>query len=475
MQGDCLIIIYFDKFDKTVQEIQSIIYEGVETSESYFIYCILEKRKFEEKTNQDLLIPLAESLYKNLLLLGFDSKLSLNEFRHSLGQKINTFKCSQYQEIILSCLKKDFALASCEVLALAFYDFDQYKTQKEEAKEKKITLINENISDEEIQKISIQCDCANWARDLVNTPAKDLTPSDLATISNDLADQFNLKIQIFGQKDIEKLGMGALQAVSYGSSQEAKFIILQYQPKTAKKHIALVGKGITFDSGGLSLKPSNFMIPMKTDMAGAATVLGAFRSLVALKTNIQISCVIPTSENMIDGDSIKLGDVVTAYNGKTIEIHNSDAEGRLALADALAYTEDKLKPDMIVDVATLTGAVKVCLGNEFAGLMTNDDKLCKELIESGKQTNEPLWQLPLTQYHKDLMKGKLADLCNIASKPVAGTSCAGAFLKNFVEKTPWAHLDIAGVARECQTAYLSHHGATGFGVRLLSQWALNIA
>ena len=467
---DCLICFTFKNFN--IKELNSNL--KLNENDTNCLQQIVNNKNFRGKENETIFLPLPLTHYGAIYIIGLgDNSLSLNSLRELWGKKIEFIKNEKFDKVAFWGLDSTQSLALGEVTLLSFYDFNYYKTKKNSHSLAKLILCTQ-IKASNIKKLEIQCTTTNWARDLINTPAKDLTPSKLALISKDMAKTFQLDYEILGEKEMKALGMGALQAVSLGSPQEAKLIILKYKSKKANQHIALVGKGVTFDSGGLSLKPNNAMIPMKTDMAGAATVLGAFRNLVELKPNVNITCVIPTTENMIDGKSIKLGDVIKAYNGKTIEIHNSDAEGRLILADALAYTEDKIAPDIIVDVATLTGAVKVCLGNQHAGLITHDNNLAKQLKKAGEQTNEPLWQLPLTKYHQNLMKGNIADLCNVASKPVAGTSTAAAFLENFVEKTTWAHIDIAGVAREFECSYLSHHGATGFGVRLLSQWILNL-
>jgi leucyl aminopeptidase len=267
--------------------------------------------------------------------------------------------------------------------------------------------------------------------------------------------------------------MNALLGVARGSAQPPRLIILEHHYSDDVKTVALVGKGVTFDTGGISIKPAASMHEMKYDMCGAAAVLCAFMTLAELRPAINVIAVVPAAENMTGDAAQRPGDIVRAYNGKTIEVHNTDAEGRLILADAMAYAVDKYKPAAMVDAATLTGACVVALGFYAAGLFTNNQELADSLIAAGNATGERLWQLPLWPDYEKLIEGTHADLCNIGPRE-GGAISAAAFLKEFVGDTPWAHLDIAGTAWGVKNIpYWSTDHATGFGVRLLTNWVLN--
>jgi len=361
------------------------------------------------------------------------------------------------------------ALAIAEATILGLYQFTHYKTVDKE-KIKKIDsmiLIGNNAEQisKGINKAMILTECTNLVRDLVNEPSNVVTPSHLAAIAEKMAKELPLKTQIFDKKQLEKLGMNAILAVTKGSAEEPKFIVLSYQ--NGKKSMAIVGKGITFDSGGLSLKPEEHMEDMKIDMAGAATVLATMKAAAMLKLPITLFGVIPTCENMPSGTAVKPGDIVTGFNGKTIEILNTDAEGRLVLSDALAYTEKELHPELAIDLATLTGAVIVALGSHAAGMMGTDQKNMDLLVEAGEETFERVWQLPLWDEYKENMKSDLADVRNISKIKEAGSITGAIFLQNFIDSMPWIHLDIAGTASLNDEREYLPKGGTGYGVRLL--------
>lgn len=273
-----------------------------------------------------------------------------------------------------------------------------------------------------------------------------------------------------------KLGMNAILGVARGSEQRANLMVLRYESPGAKRTLAVVGKGVTFDTGGISIKPSESMHEMKYDMSGAAAVLGAMRAIAALKPAINIIALAPAVENMPGANAQRPGDIVKAYNGKTIEVLNTDAEGRLVLADALAYAVDKFKPDCIVDLATLTGACVTALGHYAAGVTATDDALYEALCRASDVSGERIWRLPLWEDYDKLIEGTHADLANIGPRGEAGSIIGGCFLKHFVGDTPWAHLDIAGAAWGGKNiSYLRDKDASGFGVRLLTQWILDQA
>ena len=309
------------------------------------------------------------------------------------------------------------------------------------------------------------------SRRLQDTPANKMRPKDMVAEARKIARLSpRISVKAIDEKGMAKLKMGSLLSVSQGSAEPAYLIHLVYKPaKKAKRRICLVGKGLTFDSGGISIKPSARMDEMKYDMSGGAAVLGTFHSLAALNPDVEVHGLVPTSENLLNGEAVKPGDVVTACNGLTIEVLNTDAEGRLILADALAYAEETIKPDAMIDLATLTGAVVVALGHELTGVMGNDQALIDALVASGEETSEAVWPLPIVDFHKKDMKGEVGDLRNISSPGTgAGSSTAGAFLSNFVGEIPWAHLDIAGTAWGASDRdYQGGPKGTGVGVRLL--------
>ncbi len=309
------------------------------------------------------------------------------------------------------------------------------------------------------------------AKDLANLPGNVCTPTYLADQAIRLADRFStVKVTILEESDMEKLGMGALLSVSRGSRQPAKLIVLEYLGAKAKdKPITLVGKGLTFDAGGISLKPAQNMDEMKYDMCGGASVLGTLLAAAEMALPLNLVGVIPASENLPDGEANKPGDIVKSMAGKTVEILNTDAEGRLILCDALTFTE-RYDPELVIDIATLTGACVVALGHHASGLLGNDDKLCQALLKAGRTSLDRAWQLPLWEDYQDQLKSNFADMANIGGRD-AGTITAACFLSRFTEKFQWAHLDIAG------TAWISgqNKGATGRPVPLLTQFLLDRA
>lgn len=304
-------------------------------------------------------------------------------------------------------------------------------------------------------------------RDLVNEPPSVMNPVRMEQEAKKLAGR-GVSVEVFDTKQLEKLGMNAILGVGAGGAVPPRLIHLHYKPATkAKKKIALVGKGITFDSGGLSLKPSNNMETMKMDMAGAAAILGIFKVLPDLKLPVEVEGLLATAENMPSGRAIKPGDVLKAYNGKTIEVLNTDAEGRLVLSDALSYACDKLKPDAVIDIATLTGACIIALGSAVSGVMGNNPRLLRDLQTAAEKSSEKFWELPLVKEYAEEIKSKVADIKNIAGKREAGAIIGGLFLQEFVDSAAWAHLDIAGPAWADSDLPYAPTGATGHPVRTL--------
>jgi leucyl aminopeptidase len=359
---------------------------------------------------------------------------------------------------------------------LGAYSFDRFKGQGADPEdspppgiESLILLAPQGVA-AAAQVARIYAEAQNRARDLQSTPANVATPSFLAARAEEIAAAADsLSVEALGREQIFAKGMGGLAAVSQGSEQDPRLIVLRYSGGGAGPTLGLVGKGVTFDSGGISLKPGAGMQEMKMDMSGAAAVLEAVAAIAELGLQLDLVAVVPATENMPSGTAIKPGDVITQYNGVTVEVNNTDAEGRLILADALAYAVE-LGAERIVDLATLTGAVVIALGSTYAAVVSNDDTLAAEVARASETSGELTWRLPLHPEFKALMKGTVADLSNLASKRKAGTITAASFLEEFVGETPWAHVDIAGTAWDVGREYTGSD-ASGFGVRLLVELA----
>ena len=356
-------------------------------------------------------------------------------------------------------------------LKLKSYEFKKYLTKKN----KKIISINisgnkNKPSTQNQLKFRALEEGTFYARDLVSEPGNILHPDEYAKRLSSLRKD-GLKVNIYDEKKLKKLGMHALLGVGQGSIRGSYLVTMEWSGlKNNSKPLAFVGKGVCFDTGGYSLKPAKFMEDMTYDMAGSATVVGLMKSLALRKAKINAVGVVGLVENMVSGNAQRPGDIVKSYSGKTIEILNTDAEGRLVLADALTFTEKKFKPKFIIDLATLTGAIIVSLGSEYAGLFSNDDELSKQIFEAGETVNEKVWRMPLHKNYDKLMNSKNADVQNINYVGGAGSTTAAQFLQRFIlNKTPWAHLDIAGMAFSKYGGALNSGGATGFGVRLLNQ------
>jgi leucyl aminopeptidase len=366
---------------------------------------------------------------------------------------------------------KNFAGYFLHGLKLKSYEFNIYKSKKN----KKTVFINvignkNRISTQDQLRFRALEEGTFFARDLVSEPGNILHPDEYAKRINSLK-KFGLKVNIYDEKKLKKLGMNALLGVGQGSIRGSYLVTMEWNgAKNNSKPLAFVGKGVCFDTGGISLKPAKFMEDMTYDMAGSATVVGLMKNLAVRKAKINAVGVVGLVENMPGGNAQRPGDIVKSYSGKTIEILNTDAEGRLVLADALTFTEKKFKPEFMVDLATLTGAIIVSLGSEYAGLFSNNDKLSKQLLDAGQKVDEKLWRMPLHKNFDKLIDSKNADMQNINYVGGAGSTTAAQFLQRFVlNKTPWAHLDIAGMAFSKYGGALNSGGATGYGVRLLNK------
>jgi leucyl aminopeptidase len=355
---------------------------------------------------------------------------------------------------------------------MGLFEPDKYRKDKEKREIKSATIVIEGADKKAVQRGAergrIIGESANFTRDLANEPGRYLTPTILADRARQMAKEFGLSFDALDQKRMEKLGMGSLLGVSRGSDEPPRLIVLKYEPsRRARKGelLALVGKGITFDSGGISLKPGENMELMKYDMTGAATVIGTMRAIAQLRPSVPVLGVAPCCENLPSGKATKPGDVLEAMTGKTIEVINTDAEGRLVLADAIAYSK-KLGATRIVDMATLTGAVSIALGDVNTAILGTDQELIDSVIAAGKEVGEKFWQLPLDEEYTRQIKSDIADIRNVGGKK-AGTITAAAFLKEFAEDTPWAHLDIAGTAWGDPATPYRAKGPTGIAVRTL--------
>ncbi|HTP55161.1 MAG TPA: leucyl aminopeptidase [Thermoplasmata archaeon] len=374
------------------------------------------------------------------------------------------------------------ARALVDGAVLGAYEFVKYRSSSDGGvEESAIHLGEELIRDEAVVKKAVVdeltlADTVVWTRDIANLPADTATPERLAEEARALGKEFGLKVTVFDEKKLAEMGCGGILAVGLGSSHPPRMIVIEYPGGSRRgRTVAVVGKGITFDSGGISLKPGARMGEMKFDKSGAVATLGILRAAAALEIGPRVVGILCCAENLPSGTAYRPGDVVRTLSGKTIEVLNTDAEGRVVLSDGLAYAVQQYKPDEVIDIATLTGAQVVALGDDTAGFVANDDRLAQGILTASAATGEPFWRMPLTDFHRELVKSDIGDVRNSTEIPVAGMLTAAAFLETFVGTTPWAHLDIAGPAytnpltRKYQPAY-QNIGATGFAVRTVVRY-----
>ena len=414
---------------------------------------------------------------KYVILIYLENSL-LNVDIENLGAKFYDFiKNENINRVVIDLdnqnfdLKKNFINYFIHGFKLKSYEFNFYKfnSKKYNIEFKIISSKVSNIIRDNKRFEAIEVG-TNFARDLVSEPPNVLFPQEYVNRLTKLK-KLGVRVNVYNEAKLKKLGMNSLLGVGRGSDKESFLVTLEWygDKKNKKSPLSFVGKGVCFDTGGISLKPAKFMEEMRYDMAGSAVVAGLIQSLALRKAKINAVGVVGLVENMPGGNAQRPGDIVKAFNGKTIEVLNTDAEGRLVLADALSFTEKKYNPKFIIDLATLTGAIIIALGEEYAGLFSNNDELSKKLFDAGQKVNEKVWRLPLHKNYDKLMNSKIADIQNINYSGGAGSITAAQFLQRFVEKTPWAHLDIAGMAFSKKAANLNPGGATGFGVRLLNQ------
>ncbi len=363
------------------------------------------------------------------------------------------------------------AQATVEGTLLGLYRFEKFKKPEEPIKLERLRIIEHSAEKLEQLKLGAQrgqiiAESVCFARDLANEPGQSLTPRELARRAQEFAQDLGLRCEVFDENALERLGMGGILSVGKGSNEPPRFIVLEYNLTKNSRPIVLVGKGITFDSGGISIKPREGMEAMKYDMSGAAAVIGTMRAIALLKLPISAVGLIAAAENLPSGKALKPGDVIKISNNKTVEVTNTDAEGRLVLADALVYAQ-RYNPQAVIDLATLTGACTIALGKEAAGLFSNDETLAQKIQRAAQQSGERVWPLPIYDEYKELIKSEIADIKNSTNKgPQAGAAIGAIFLQEFVSY-PWAHLDIAGVAYDVESRLYHAKGATGYGVRLL--------
>ncbi|MEM4359244.1 MAG: leucyl aminopeptidase [Candidatus Bilamarchaeaceae archaeon] len=429
-----------------------------------------DAKSFEGKLCEVYSAPAERAPYSRLAFvsLGPKEEFEPDYLRRAAGTAIRFSKVMKKTDI--GFFVPDIAHAAkllTEGALLADFKFLKLKTKIEEKSINSLTLVSKKDVSEEVRIGRILAECQNYARELGEQPANIMTPKAIAAQALALARKYNLHAKVFDESALRKAGMNALLAVARGSVEEPRFVVLEY--KGAKKPFcAVVGKGVTFDSGGISLKPSAKMHEMKYDKSGALAALAVIRAVAELKLPIRIMALLPLAENMPSGTAQHPGDIWTAYNGKTIEVLNTDAEGRLILADALAYAAEQ-KPDAIIDLATLTGAIIVALGRHAIGMFSNDEQLAKLFQESGHATCERVWPFPLWKEYSEMMKSDYADIKNISDTGEAGSITGAVFLKEFVGDAKWVHLDIAGVANITTSHPYLEKGASGIGVRLLTE------
>ena len=466
--SELLVIGYFNNFD-------------ISKSASYLVeedlHMISEASKVDlgkDKKDKNLFI-YGSGSFKRILFycLGDKDKITNDRLRGHGSKLFNLVNDAQISSMVID--SKSFSMSNnlkaqsfLEGVMLGSYTFEEYKSKKGNKSFLDSFSLMGAIDKNIINKSEVLSQSVCFARDLGNHPANILTPTYLANEAKRISKSKNMNCTIFDVSKFEKMGLGSFYGVARGAKEPAKMIIVEYNGGSkSEKPIALVGKGLTFDTGGISLKPGAKMDEMKFDMCGGATVMGVMNAVSILQPKVNIVFAIGSTENMPGSDAQRPGDIVTAYNGKTIEVLNTDAEGRLVLADVLSYVDKNYKPEFMIDFATLTGAVLVALGHRASGLMGNDENLIDKIKKSSEATDEKVWELPLwSEYSRDI-KGKYADIQNLGTAG-AGTITAGAFLKEFVGDTPWCHLDIAGTAwGPKEPGYQPKIGATGVAVRLI--------
>ncbi|MBN4054548.1 leucyl aminopeptidase [Nitrospira defluvii] len=486
-KADILLLGYFEDEDP------GGIFATIDRAMKGNIRKIIAVEGFKGNFLQTIMVRLEGRMgIERLLLIGLGKRKELTEdrVRQAMGrgsaaaQKIGLRRLLVYSDpkVLKKTTPRRLAQTVVEGLMLALYTFDRFKTEKPKMPmiEECVLLVPERTQIISAEKGALRgkiiAEGVHYVRDLCTLPSNIVTPSYLAKEAKAIADAGEMEIEVLERADIETLGMGSFQAVAQGTVEPPKFIVMVYRGTGGRKQrpVALIGKSVTFDTGGISLKPSADMGLMKYDMTGGATVLGVMKVLGQLRLPIDVVAILPATDNMPSGSAVHPGDVVTSLSGKTIEIDNTDAEGRLCLADALTYAL-RYKPTVMIDLATLTGACVVALGQHAIGLMGNNDQLISQIQSTGEETGERLWPLPLWEDYFNQIEGSIADLKNVGGRG-AGTITAGLFLKQFVGDVPWVHLDIAGTSwySDGRHPYIPK-GATGVGLRLLTEYLTKLS
>lgn len=438
----------------------------------------IKKGEFEGNEGQIFSVKtLGKTKFDRLLLIGLGEgkEITLNSFRAAAGTVVRHAKSTKCPSAAIYLpehfSKPEYAQALAEGAILANYKFTKFKTKKEDKdgfEFKSLVLIGNSPLNPAIEKGTVLANAQNYVREIDEHPANLMTPAKLGEIAKTLGKEKKVEVKVYGKDEIRKMGMNGILAVNQGSDLPPVFTVMEYN-KNRKDlpFYCVIGKGITFDSGGISIKPSKGMHEMKYDKTGAVVTLGIMKAAAELKLPIHLMCIFPATENMPSGSAQKPGDIITAYGGRTIEVLNTDAEGRLILADALAFAAEK-KPDGIIDLATLTGAITICLGPLAAGLFSNDDRLAGAIEMAGEATHERVWRMPIWKEYGEFIKADFADIKNIGSEiGEASSITASKFLQEFVGESKWAHLDIAGVDMVRGSHPYLERGASGIGVRLV--------
>lgn len=447
------------------------------------IRTLLEQEDFRGESGQTEMLHLGDSApVKRLLVVGLGKRddFTLDKARQAAGnavrgaqaRRIKDFAVEMFGQGVLDNSADELAQGITEGLILGSYQFTEYKTQDTDKLffARTAAILTKEEVESAVNKGMAIAKATAFVRDVAMHPSNVMTPSRLSEEAEQIAKVGGFKYRVYDRDEFEQMGMGAFAGVAMGTDEPPKFIVFEYYGgENDDPPVAFVGKGITFDTGGISIKPSKSMHEMKFDMCGAGTVLGIMHAIATLKPPINVIGIVAATENMPGGRAYKPGDILHAYNGKTIEVLNTDAEGRLALADGLAYAVKEFNPKYMVNFATLTGAAIVALGHRASALMGTDQDLIEQILEAGEYTGERCWQLPLWDDYSSELKSEVADVQNIGQKG-AGTITAGAFLKEFVGDTKWAHLDIAGTAWWSEDQPYVPKGASGIGVRLMMRW-----
>ncbi len=422
-----------------------------------------EEYGFEGKDGEVLVLPEKKRVYVGI------EEINAENLKTATAKIVTSLKKYKFKSIEITppnIKDKDLLLAFFEGFILGDHEFDKYKSEKAKHPIKEICINSKRDFEEIIKEAKIRAESINFVRDIINSMPDELTPAKLAAIAEEVAEKNNLECKIYDENYLYENGYYAFYSVGKASSNPPRLIHLSYKPENSKRKIVLIGKGLCYDSGGLSLKPADYMVTMKSDKSGASTVLGIIKAASELGLDIEVHAILGAAENMIGSNAYKPDDVLKAKNGKTIEVRNTDAEGRLVLADCLCYAEENIKDfDKIFDFATLTGACVVGLGEYTAGVMGFNKQQIEEIIKTSEKTGEHFAYLPFNKYLPKLLKSNIADICNIASSRYGGALTAGLFLSEFVQnKDKWTHFDIAGPAYVEKEWGYNPFGASGFGV-----------